>query len=218
MNKILMICLCAAFFCGFAVPHANAADVTSFDAKIQQIRESIEAQVERIKRARENTDAQMSLARIRLADQLSRSQEDLHVQTATLERLREQLTDQVSQANGAMTTYQSSWKDTAAKALADIEAQLSQTNAAIAKMEAARKTLESTETSNGQGCTGAAGITSNCASASQPATSDSGLFSSPDITFLTPVQQPDSPAATPPVSGTSAPATQPSLPVMPNPG
>jgi hypothetical protein len=64
---------------------------------IQQLTEQIQAQIEKIKLAREQAEIQMSVARIRIAQQLERAEEDLLRQVEQLQRLQENLADQLVQ-------------------------------------------------------------------------------------------------------------------------
>jgi len=142
MKTILTICFVVTLACGITVQDSRASDFTSLDSRIRQIRGSVEIQIERIKGAREKSDNEMSLARIRLAEQLRRSEEDLYRQVAALERFHEQLANQVTEAKGAMAGYQKNWKSPMEQALADIEAQVRDTNALMAQMESARNDLD----------------------------------------------------------------------------
>jgi hypothetical protein len=143
MKTILTIFFIVAFSLGMAVPHSLATDFTSLDSRIRQLRGSIEVQIERMKSAREKSDTEMDLARIRLAEQLRRSEDDLYRQVAALERFHEQLANQVTEVKSAVSGYQKNWKSPMEQALAEIEAQVQNTNALMAQMEAARNNLDS---------------------------------------------------------------------------
>ena len=92
MRKSLSICLVLIVTAALSST-SYAVDFTAADLKIQAIKQTLEVQLERIRSARENADNQMSLARIRIAERLRLSAEDLSRQAETLERLREQISE-----------------------------------------------------------------------------------------------------------------------------
>jgi hypothetical protein len=180
MKTILTICFIVTLACGLTVQDSRASDYSGLDSRIRQIRGSIEIQIERIKSAREKSDNEMSLARIRLAEQLRRSEEDLYRQVATLERFHEQLANQVTEAKGAVAGYQKNLKSPMEQALADIEAQLKDTNALMARMEAARNDLDS-QPQAGPSFKQSAGSAPPNETKCQPANSGSASASLPDM-------------------------------------
>jgi hypothetical protein len=227
MRNILMICFLVTFASALAASQSDAADITSLDAKIRQIRESIELQIERIKGAREKSDTEMNLARIRLSEQLRRSQEDLYRQLAALERFREQLGAQIAEANGIMNDYQKNWKSIMEQALADMEAQVHDTNALMEQMEAVRNNLDSALEDNTDCNRSARGINCN-KSRNRNSGPSSGFLPLPEIRFSP--QPPISPAPDtgvplapdvqthPPTIPVASNPPQTELPVAPRPG
>ena len=80
----------------------------------------------------------MTLARIRIAEQLRRSEEDLSRQIESLERFREQMADQKGETDQAVVRMQKDWKLFIQQAFSDLDSQLRETNSLITQMETLR--------------------------------------------------------------------------------
>jgi chromosome segregation ATPase len=104
-----------------------ASNLETLNAKIQQIQESIENQMEKIKATREKSDLEMSVARARIAEQLARSQENLTLQIETLQQLREQIAEKISETEEAIVVFKDSVQTALAAALTNVDAQIRQT-------------------------------------------------------------------------------------------
>jgi uncharacterized phage infection (PIP) family protein YhgE len=180
MKTILTICFILTIAIGIAATHSRADDYTSLDNRIRKLKGSIEVQIERIKSAREKSDTEMGLARIRLAEQLRRSEEDLYRQAAALERFHEQLADQVTEVKSAVVGYQRNWKSPMQQALTEIETQLQSTNALMTQMETARNNLESGP-QGGQDVSRSSGTVLRGASGCEPSVSSSATAALPDL-------------------------------------
>lgn len=154
------------------------------EAKITVLREQVERQIELIKEAREKADASMTVAAIRVAEQLIRSEEELAAQVEMLERLREQLRDQIDVAQEAMAGMKKDWRQMLSQAAAQIEAQIKQTNSAIDRMKHIRESV-------GDDPEG------NCCPKTTPAKAPS---SSSLLPLLTPTTEPAPPPASLPTS------------------
>jgi predicted nuclease with TOPRIM domain len=102
------------------------------------MKQDLQIQVERIRRARETASSEMTLARIRIAEQLRRSEEDLSRQIESLERFREQMADQKGETDQAVVRMQKDWKQFIQQAFSDLDSQLRETNSLITQMEALR--------------------------------------------------------------------------------
>ena len=66
---------------------AQAQQTVDALTQIDKLKTTIQTQIERIKNARDLTDAQIDLARLRIGEQIKRSEEDLALQVEQLERL-----------------------------------------------------------------------------------------------------------------------------------
>jgi hypothetical protein len=117
---------------------AQASGTIGIDSKIGQMKQDLQIQVERIRRARENASTQMTLARIRIAEQLRRSEEDLSRQIESLERFREQMADQKSETDQAVAQMQKDWKQFIQQGFSDLDSQMRETNNLITQMETLR--------------------------------------------------------------------------------
>jgi hypothetical protein len=173
---------------------ASAADFTAADLKIDAIKQTLEVQLERIRNAREQADTQMSLARMRIAERLRLSSEELARQLEVLERLREQLSAGTGDSQEAIDQLKSNWAQLLATAFAEINSQVSQTNDLISQMETLR---------NSFGDSPASAPTSTSQWPQTSATSaGSNPSQLPTVTGISPV---DTPAPTTPT--TTAPTT-----------
>jgi uncharacterized phage infection (PIP) family protein YhgE len=133
----------------FACIEAHAFDVVSVDSKIKELQSTLENQIERLKDARERAGTRMDLAKIRVAEELRRSQEDLQIQVESLSRLREQLSEQRSLSNQALEQAKNDWAQRLESAFASIESQLAQTNQLINRMETLKQSFDAdTETAS----------------------------------------------------------------------
>jgi hypothetical protein len=117
---------------------AQASETIGIDSTISQMKQDLQIQVERIRRARETASSQMTLARIRIAEQLRRSEEDLSRQIESLERFREQMADQKGETDQAVVRMQKDWKQFIQQAFSDLDSQLRETNGLITQMETLR--------------------------------------------------------------------------------
>ena len=137
MKTILLLSLILAAI-ATASTAAQASGTTGIDSTISQMKQDLQIQVERIRRARETASSEMTLARIRIAEQLRRSEEDLSRQIESLERFREQMADQKGETDQAVVRMQKDWKQFIQQAFSDLDSQLRETNSLITQMEALR--------------------------------------------------------------------------------
>ncbi|MGO9569224.1 MAG: hypothetical protein ACLP5H_16945 [Desulfomonilaceae bacterium] len=137
MKTILLISLILAAT-AMTSTAAQSSVTTGMDSTISQMKQDLQTQVERIRRARETASTQMTLARIRIAEQLRRSEEDLSRQIESLERFREQMADQKGQTDQAVVLMQKDWKQFIQQAFSDLDSQLRDTNSLITQMETLR--------------------------------------------------------------------------------
>jgi hypothetical protein len=137
MKTILLLSLILAVTVT-ATTAAQASETIGIDSTISQMKQDLQIQVERIRRARETASSQMTLARIRIAEQLRRSEEDLSRQIESLERFREQMADQKGETDQAVVRIQKDWKQFIQQAFSDLDSQLRETNSLITQMETLR--------------------------------------------------------------------------------
>ncbi len=137
MKTILLLSLILAVI-ATASTAAQASGTIGIDSTISQMKQDLQIQVERIRRARENASSEMTLARIRIAEQLRRSEEDLSRQIESLERFREQMADQKGETDQAVVRMQKDWKQFIQQAFSDLDSQLRETNSLITQMETLR--------------------------------------------------------------------------------
>jgi hypothetical protein len=137
MKPILLLSLILAVI-ATASTAAQASAPIGIDSTISQMKQDLQIQVERIRRARETASSEMTLARIRIAEQLRRSEEDLIRQIESLERFREQMADQKGETDQAVAQIQRDWKQFIQQAFSDLDSQLRETNSLITQMESLR--------------------------------------------------------------------------------
>ena len=141
MNKLLAACLTLIPFVliGSSV---SASNFTAADLKIDAIKQTLEVQLERIKNAREKADTQMSLAKMRIAERLRLSSEELTRQLEILDRLREQLSAGSGESQQAIDQFKGDWAGLLQTAFAEINSQVGQTNSLISQMESLKDSFD----------------------------------------------------------------------------
>jgi hypothetical protein len=111
------------------------------DARFEQLEQQLEVQLERVRYAREMADRTMSLARITAAERLRSSEQQLMKERATLERLREQLREQTTEAT-APSGGEKDWPALLANALSGIEAKIREVVSLLDRLESFRGDMD----------------------------------------------------------------------------
>jgi len=145
MKKIVLACL-VPIFSLYSICSALGQS-SDIEIKIHQAQQRIDAQMEKIKLAREQADTEMTLAKMRIGEQLRRSQEDLARQMETLERLKEKLAEQKVGTESAIQAIRSNWSGMN-KAFTDVESGIQNTNSLLSKMQNVRDDLGDGSTKN----------------------------------------------------------------------
>jgi hypothetical protein len=141
MIKLLAACL-TLIPCVLIGSSVSASNFTAADLKIDAIKQTLEVQLERIRNAREKADTQMSLAKMRIAERLRLSSEELTKQLEILDRLREQLSAGSGESQQAINQFKTDWAGLLETAFAEINSQVGQTNSLISQMEALRDSFD----------------------------------------------------------------------------
>lgn len=134
MRKALL----AAFIAIFTVLTAQASEVVSIESKLEQIRAEIEVQMERMQWAQETVEARMSVADARVEEQLRIAEEDLAAQVEKLEMLRDQLKDQIREAERAIESIRQDWKVTMVEMYERIRSQIGDANDLLRRLRQLR--------------------------------------------------------------------------------
>lgn len=134
MRKALL----AAFIAIFTVLTAQASEILSIEAKLEQISVDIEVQMERMQWAQETAEARMSVADARVEEQLRIAEEDLAAQVEKLEMLRDQLKDQISEAERAIESIKQDWKVTMVEMYEKIRSQIADANDLLQRLRQLR--------------------------------------------------------------------------------
>ncbi|AFM24194.1 hypothetical protein [Desulfomonile tiedjei] len=139
MRRFLFVA-CSIFwvFAGTSV----FAQQSGVENRIQDTKTQIEAQIEKIREAREKAENEVVLAKIRVGEQLRRSEEELKRQLEVLDRFRDKLSDEKYETNQAVVAVQRDWSDLVQKACSDIEAQIDTTNSLISDLQGMRKQMD----------------------------------------------------------------------------
>lgn len=133
---------------------AQTSGPAFLDATLSRVRTQLEAQIERIKRAREVADARITLAGIRVEEQLQRAEEDLTVQNERLKLLQEQVLGQLKEADEAFLAFRNDWRPALIQAVRSIRSQISSTSGLITQLQRLQA----------QSATEGAGLLSRCQS------------------------------------------------------
>jgi chromosome segregation ATPase len=123
------------------VSMAQAQQTVDTLTQIDKLKTTIQTQIERIKNARDLTDAQLDLARLRIGEQIKRSEEDLALQVEQLERLKEQLQEQKTLADQTVTRMKTDVLTISTTALGNIDDQLNQTANLLDRMRKIREEI-----------------------------------------------------------------------------
>jgi len=201
MRRHHLACIVFLFcfsFCAAPAVHADAAsDLTSLDTTIRLLQEQLGRQIERIQASRQKVDSQMSLARIRIEEQLKKSGDDLSVQVEGLQRLREKLQQTMTDTDQAILLWKDQSSQVLAKTLSDISAQVNQTNELMQQLERIKSNVSGN-------CTNATGTDGKQSSITPSAPADGSQSPSPvsspeiaTVASLPPAEQPVSPTPSP---------------------
>ncbi len=146
---MIRLLVASLIFIPFILSSSNVSgqSFAASDLKIDAIKQTLEVQLERIRNAREQADTQMSLAKMRIAERLRLSSEELTRQLEILERLREQLSAGSGDSQQSIDQFQSDWKSLLEAAFAEINSQVAQTNSLITQMEALKDSFEASSAS-----------------------------------------------------------------------
>lgn len=131
LKVVVLAVLCAP---GFGVGQT----VSSYDMGLTTLKEKIATQIERIKATRESADNQISVAKVRVEEQMVRSEEQLALQLESLEQLKEQLRTKSSEADLSIKRMTTDLSSFSGSALKDIEEQIVQTNLMLEKIRGIR--------------------------------------------------------------------------------
>ncbi|MCL5126652.1 MAG: hypothetical protein M1511_19590 [Deltaproteobacteria bacterium] len=107
---------------------ANGQSSTDMMNQISNLNTSIQGQIEQIKAARSSTNSQLTLARLRIGQQIMNSEQDLALQMERLQQLKNNLQQQKDHLNQTVSGIQTNLSTTSANSISNIEDQLSQTS------------------------------------------------------------------------------------------
>jgi DNA anti-recombination protein RmuC len=141
MQRVCAIVL--IFIAACAVPTlVRAGAATNQNAAVHGLELQIQAQLERIQHAKDTGSAAMTLARLRVAHQLSRAEQELERHLANLERLKEGLANQVDTLEASCGQTDGENREAISSALSRLQAQIRETDALISRVEALRNDVD----------------------------------------------------------------------------
>jgi hypothetical protein len=120
------------------------------ETRFSSIQRAAEGQIERIKAARERADERLEVTQDRSFEELRRSEEDLLRQIEILERVREQVQDQMRESDSASRSRAPEAMQELCASLSEIEVQLSGARALAKQLEAIRQEAESKAAKSGR--------------------------------------------------------------------
>lgn len=137
------------------------AQSTDVENKIRETQQKIDLQIEKIRQVREQSDSQMSLAKLQISEQLKRSQDSLALQMETLDQYKNQLAEQKTSTEAAISEIRSNWMDVIDKAASDVETGIRDANSLLTKIQTISDDMSGngtkandTATCDGNGCNG----------------------------------------------------------------
>jgi hypothetical protein len=139
MRRFLFVASCIFWMFAGTVVFAQQSGVEN---RIQDTKTQIEPQIEKIREAREKAENEMVLAKIRVGEQLRKSEDELKRQLEVLDRFRDKLADEKNETNQAIVAVQKDWTDLVQKACSDIETQIDTTNSLISDLQGVRKQMD----------------------------------------------------------------------------
>ena len=117
---------------------AHASDFVPVGYRIALMEAQIEAQIERVKRAREDANTLAELAGYRIENQLRIAQEQLQAQLEQLELYQEQLGGNVDQSQADLHKLQQQLAETLAGARERIRSEIARTSEVISRLKRMR--------------------------------------------------------------------------------
>jgi DNA repair exonuclease SbcCD ATPase subunit len=115
-----------------------ASDFVVVDFRIAQMEAQIEAQIERVKRAREEADVRAALAGFRVENQLRLAEERLMAQLERLELYQEQLGGKIGQKDAELRKLRRRLAETLARARERVKSEIARTGKVINKLKRMR--------------------------------------------------------------------------------
>lgn len=140
--KRIVLTACILLMPAMASSLSGASETVPSGGEIELIKDQIESQIERIKRAREEAEAKMTLARLRVAEQLRMSEENLALQVEKLNRFEETLRDQITEDAAAMARAKQQRIKMMKAIAADVRSQINGASELMKRMRRIRKQVD----------------------------------------------------------------------------
>jgi hypothetical protein len=179
-----------------------SAEAFASDSKAMELKRKAEAQIERVKAARERADARITLSKIRSSVQSRRAQEDLIRQVEMLDRIREVMQDQMMESVQSGNPPSSEAMSQLSIAMAQLDAQIAQTRVLINQLDGEIQAEEAANSAagscNNSGTTPWGTPCGSAGSMSAPAPVTSSTATQ-DVTAYAPVPSTELPVVPPPL-------------------
>lgn len=124
------------------LPGSALCQTVSIAAMLHQLESQLESQLEKIKYAMDAADRSTSLAKIRIAQELRRSEAEMERQIEILERLKEQIQEQSGDSSSSLSEIRNDWNKALQSAISGLAQQIQTTGILLSRMESFRETVD----------------------------------------------------------------------------
>lgn len=141
MTHFARTCLILAFVVALGTPWHRVPECSA-ENRVSGLQRMAEGQIERIKAARERAAERLESSQGQSYDQLQRSEEDLMRRIENLERIFEQIQDQLRESDTVSRALPQTALQELCVSMSEIQLQLTATRSLVKQLEAARKEAE----------------------------------------------------------------------------
>jgi hypothetical protein len=125
--------------CAIGVAHGQTTENKAIDAKLWGLKAKIEAQIERIKLAKTEAENDMELARLRIGDQLRRSEEKLELQVEKLTQYQQAMNAQLTETSQALEEANNNLHFLVEEMASEVDGHMESVNGLISRIRNTRK-------------------------------------------------------------------------------
>ncbi len=177
--------------CAIGVANGQSATDTAIDAKLWNLKEKIEAQIEKIKLAKMEAQSAMDLSKLRLDEQLRRSEEKLLLQIEKLNQYQESMKEQLEETSQALSQANSDLNSLVSSMNSEMKNQISDANTLISELRKARNSMSDESGDFGSG------FNVPAQAPSKPASKMKRIYLTPAKSTIEKIGKPECPGACP---------------------
>lgn len=137
--------------CAIGVAHGQSSQPTAIDANLWALKDKIESQIEKIKLAKTEAENDMELARLRMGEQLRRSEEKLALQIERLNQYQQTMNGQLDETTQALSKANEELHGLVQSVASQVNSHVDSVNSLIKRMRRTRKGISKDSASIGQG-------------------------------------------------------------------